>query len=195
MSSAAPSPSFVVVVSGLPRSGTSMMMKMMEAGGLGVVADGLRAADIDNPNGYYEFEPAKKIKEDASWLDDAAGKAVKMVYQLLYDLPTDRTYRVLFMRRAMPEILASQRKMLERLGRTNPIPDEEMARMFENQLAKFFDWAAAQSHLTLLEVDYNQMLAEPAALVAAINQFLGGGLDEAAMAAVVDPSLHRNRIS
>jgi hypothetical protein len=195
MSPAAVSPPFVVVVSGLPRSGTSMMMKMMEAGGLGVIADGLRAADIDNPNGYYEFEPAKKIKEDASWLNEATGKAVKMVYQLLYDLPTDRTYRVLFMRRAMPEILASQRKMLERLGRTNPVPDEDMARMFEKQLAKFFNWAAAQHHLTLMEVDYNRMIADPPTLIASINQFLGGGLDEAAMAAVVDPSLHRNRAS
>ena len=98
---------FVVIVSGLPRSGTSMMMKMLESGGVPVLADDQRKADIDNVNGYYEFQAALKIKQDDSWLADADHKAVKMVYQLLYELPSTHKYKVLMMRRAMDEVLAS----------------------------------------------------------------------------------------
>jgi hypothetical protein len=185
---------FVTIVSGLPRSGTSMMMRMLEAGGMTAVTDQIRAADVDNPRGYYEFEPAKKTKDDPSWLDAAHGKAVKMVYQLLYDLPGDRHYRVLFMRRSMDEILASQRKMLSRLGRDDGgIPDEKMAALFRSQLAKFEAWAADQTHLAILDVDYNRMVAEPAPLASSVNRFLGGILDESKMIAVVEPDLYRNR--
>lgn len=185
---------FVTIVSGLPRSGTSMMMRMLEAGGIPPLIDGVREADIDNPRGYYEFEQAKKVKEDVSWLDGAAGKVVKMVYQLLYDLPTDRQYRVVFMRRKIDEILASQRKMLDRLGkRDDGIPDELMAKMFRSQLEKFFAWAGAQSHLRVLEVPYNEVVADPAPQVEAIDRFLDGGLDLSAMTGVVEPDLYRNR--
>lgn len=108
--------SSVTIVTGLPRSGTSMMMRMLEAGGLPVLVDGRRGADIDNPNGYYEFEPVKETRTDASWVEGARGRAVKMVYRLLYDVPAEFRYRVLFMRRDLGEILASQRKMLTRHG-------------------------------------------------------------------------------
>lgn len=186
---------FVVIVSGLPRSGTSMMMRMLEAGGVPVIQDHVRTPDIDNPNGYYEFEPAKKTKEDPSWLEDAPGKVVKMVYQLLYDLPADRQYRVLFMRREMDEVLASQRKMLQRLGKpTDGVSDELMASMFRKQLAKFEEWIAAQPNFRVLDIGYNRIVDGPDELVAAINDFLGGGLDVASMRAVVDPSLYRNRV-
>ena len=107
---------FITIVSGLPRSGTSMMMRMLEAGGMPVITDNLRTADDDNPRGYFEFEPAKKTKDDPSWLNAAEGKAVKMIYKLLYDLPDRLEYRVLIMRRNMQEVLTSQRKMLDRMG-------------------------------------------------------------------------------
>ena len=185
---------FVTIVSGLPRSGTSMMMRMLEAGGLPAITDAVRAADVDNPRGYYEFEPAKKTKEDPSWLERADGKAVKMVYQLLYDLPSDRSYRVLFMRRAIDEVLDSQRTMLARLGRDDGgIPDEKMAALFRSQLAKFDAWALGQSHLARLDVDYNRMVADPRPLAESVAEFLGGGLDSEAMVAVVEPGLYRNR--
>ena len=87
----------VTVVSGLPRSGTSMMMRILEAGGMDVLTDQIRTADVDNPRGYYEFEPVKKTKDDPSWIPEAAGKAVKMVYQLLYDLPDGFHYQILMM--------------------------------------------------------------------------------------------------
>lgn len=185
---------FLTIVSGLPRSGTSMMMRMLEAGGIPPIIDGVREADIDNPRGYYEFEAAKKVKEDTSWLAGSEGKSVKMVYQLLYDLPTDREYRVLFMRRKVEEILASQRKMLQRLGKSDDgIPDELMARMFRTQLDKFFAWTAGQRHVKVLEVDYNRMVGDPGPLVRSIDAFLGGGLDVPGMAGVVEPGLYRNR--
>jgi hypothetical protein len=185
---------FVTIVSGLPRSGTSMMMRMLEAGGVPPVTDEVRTADVDNPRGYYEFEPAKKTKEDASWLESAGGKAVKMVYQLLYDLPGDREYRVLFLSRELAEVLASQRKMLSRLGKPDGgIADEKMAELFRSQLAKFESWAAGQPYLKLLDVDYNRMVADPRPQAEAINAFLGGELNVEAMVAVVEPELYRNR--
>src|SRR5437660_7651564 len=106
----------IIIVSGLPRSGTSLMMQMLENGGVPVVTDNIRTADTDNPKGYYEFEQVKKIKQDASWLPGTRGKVFKMVSQLLYDLPAGELYRIIFMDRDIDEVLASQEKMLERLG-------------------------------------------------------------------------------
>ncbi len=184
----------VTIVSGLPRSGTSMMMKMLEAGGLTALIDNIRVADEDNPGGYYEFEAVKQTRQDASWLKDAKGKVVKMVYRLLYDLPKGYEYRVVFMRRNLDEVLASQKVMLNRHGKDDgAIKDEQMAKMFRSHLAEFMSWIPRQSNFQMLEVDYNQMLAEPANMVAKINEFLGGSLNADAMAGVVDPKLYRNR--
>jgi hypothetical protein len=187
-------PPFVVIVSGLPRSGTSMMMKMLESGGVPVMTDNLREADIDNVNGYYEFLPALRVKNDSSWLEGARHKAVKMVYQLLYDLPEGYEYRVLMMRRAIDEVLASQKKMLQRLGKpTDTIPDEKMAELFRAGLAKFEAWVANKPHFRIIDVDYNTMVKDPLPQIDAINQLLGGSLDTQAMAEVVSPELYRNR--
>jgi hypothetical protein len=185
---------FVTIVSGLPRSGTSMMMRMLEAGGMPVLTDQLRAADIDNPRGYYELEAVKKTKDDPSWLAQAPGKAVKMVYQLLYALPKDYEFRVVFMQRDLGEVLQSQRKMLVRLGKTDDdVSDATMARIFQDQVRQCLDWLRERPNFQYLEVPYNALVSEPARPLAEINQFLGGGLDVAAMAAVVEPELYRNR--
>ena len=189
-------PPFVAIVSGLPRSGTSMMMKMLESGGVPVMTDNLREADIDNLNGYYEFLPALKVKNDSSWLKDANHKAVKMVYQLLYDLPDGFEYRVLMMRRAIDEVLASQKKMLQRLGKpTDTIPDEKMAELFRAGLSKFETWVAQKPNFRIIDVDYNKMVADPLPQIEAINKLLGGSLDTDAMVEVVSPELYRNRKS
>src|SRR5262245_57688671 len=119
----------IIVVSGLPRSGTSLMMQMLDNGGIAVVTDNFRTADTDNPRGYYEYEKVKKIKQDASWLPGTRGKAFKMVSQLLYDLPPEEQYRILFMERDLEEMLLSQEKMLERLGRP-PAPRAEIRRAY-----------------------------------------------------------------
>ncbi len=106
----------ITIVSGLPRSGTSMMMSMLEAGGIGSVVDGIRKADDDNPKGYFEFERVKQLKKDSSWLVEATGKVVKVISQLLRDLPPSYQYKVIFVRRNINEILASQTQMLIRRG-------------------------------------------------------------------------------
>jgi len=186
---------YITIVSGLPRSGTSMMMQMLEAGGMRIVTDRERKPDDDNPRGYYEFEPVKKTREDASWLPGAAGKVVKMIYRLLYDLPaTGYAYRVVFLEREMSEVLASQQKMLARLGTDGGTSDdEEMAALFRKQLAEVRDWLAAQRSFSVLYVSYRDAVGDPPTVAARINEFLGGGLDTEAMAVAVDPSLYRNR--
>jgi hypothetical protein len=188
-------PPFVTVVSGLPRSGTSMMMKVIEAGGIPVVTDAQRAADEDNPKGYFEFERVKQLdKGDAAWVADAQGKVVKVISALLEYLPAAYTYRVVFVRREMSEILASQKKMLERRGEpTDRVSDDELSRLFAKHLQKVETWLRGQPNFSLLYVDYNAMLADPSPFVRQVNQFLGGSLDEQKMAAMVDPSLYRNR--
>lgn len=188
-------PQFITVVSGLPRSGTSMMMKALEAGGLAVVTDAQRTADEDNPKGYYEMERVKQMdKGDTAWLADAQGKVVKVISALLEHLPATYTYRVIFMQRAMPEVLASQKKMLERRGEpTDRVSDEELTRLFSKHVQKVETWLRGQPNIQVLYVDYNRMLADPLPYVRQVNQFLGGVLDEQRMAEVVDPTLYRNR--
>lgn len=185
----------VIVVSGLPRSGTSMMMKALEAGGITMLTDNLRQADVDNPKGYYEFERVKQLPQgDTAWLAEARGKGVKVIAALLEHLPPGYPYRVLFMQRALPEILASQKKMLARRGEDpDKVNDEEMARLFTQHVNKVKAWLAAQPHMAVLDVDYNQMLAAPRPHLVVVNQFLDNILDVDRMVAVVDQDLYRNR--
>jgi broad-specificity NMP kinase len=185
----------IVIVSGLPRSGTSMMMKMLEAGGLSPLTDNLRTADEDNPKGYYEFERVKQLpKGDFAWLPDAQGKVVKVIAALLPYLPPDYNYRVIFMLRAMPEVLASQRQMLVRRGEDpNKIGDDIMARLYEKHLKQVDSWIAGQANVQRLDVNYNEMLTAAQPIIARLNQFLDGKLNVEQMAQVVDPKLHRQR--
>ncbi|MHC5082687.1 MAG: sulfotransferase family protein [Planctomycetota bacterium] len=189
-----PKRDYVIVVSGLPRSGTSMMMKTLDAGGIEPVIDHIRVADEDNPKGYYEFEPVKKTKEDASWLKDAPGKVVKMVYRLLYDLPAGYQYRVVFMQRDLKEVIASQNKMLTRSGKDGGnIPDEQMMALFTAELNKCEKWLVDQPNFEVLYVGHRDMINDAANQAARINDFLDGGMDTDAMAQTVDPTLYRNR--
>jgi len=185
---------FITIVSGLPRSGTSMMMQAIEAGGIPVLADHLRAKDDDNPKGYYEFEPVKKTKQDPSWVPGARGKVVKVIYSLLYDLPQQFEYRVVFLERNLEEIIASQKKMLLRRGQKGGgVDDQKMIELFKAQLAKFNHWVRNKKCFSLLTVQYATMVAEPKRKCEKINKFLGGGLDSDAMALAVDPNLYRNK--
>jgi hypothetical protein len=196
MSTTAATAEYLTIVSGLPRSGTSMMMRMLDAGGMPVLTDHVRTADDDNPNGYYEFEAVKHTKQNASWLDGSAGKAVKMVYRLVYDLPANRSYRVLFMRRKLEEVLASQRTMLERKGTpSDSANDAQIETLFRRELQSFYNWVANQRNIEMIDVDYNRIQSDPLAELAKVHEFLGGAVDLAAMAGVVDPYLYRNRSS
>ena len=178
-----------------------MMMQAISAGGMDAMTDNLRVADDDNPRGYYEFEAVKKTSRDGSWLTDAAGRVVKMVYRLLYDLPpSGYEYRVVFMRRDIAEVLASQKKMLGRLGRSDGgadsddvIGDEQLAELFAKQLDDFDEWVADQSAFSIIDVNYRDMINGPAEQCSRVNEFLDNRLDTAAMAAAVDPTLYRNR--
>jgi sulfotransferase family protein len=186
---------FITIVSGLPRSGTSMMMRMLKAGGMDVVADGIRKSDDDNPHGYFEFEKVKKIKEDASWLEATVGKAFKMVSMLLFDLPSDRRYKVIFMKRDINEIMASQRKMLRRHNRDNDgVDDGEMARLSLKHLEQIESWLETQLHIDILYIDYNDVIKRSVENVEMINRFLENTLDVEKMIAAIDTSLYRNRL-
>ena len=185
----------VTIVSGLPRSGTSMMMKMLEAGGLPPMTDNLRTADVDNPKGYYEFERVKKLEEgDIAWLPEAEGKVVKVISALLKHLPDGYEYRVIFMRRNMGEILASQKKMLQNRGEaTDVVSDEEIAALFEKHLQHIRQWIESHPNVSVLYLHYSDVLADPLPQARRVNAFLGNTLNVEAMALTVDPDLYRNR--
>ena len=152
----------ITIVSGLPRSGTSMMMKMLEAGGMPVLTDHIRTADEDNPRGYYEFERVKQIEHDPSWLQDAQGKVVKMISALLKHLPSNYTYKVIFMRRNMEEILASQKQMLIRRGEsTDAVSDEKLAELFRHHMERIITWIDEQPNFDIIYTSYNEILESP----------------------------------
>ncbi len=184
----------ITIVSGLPRSGTSMMMRMLEAGGIAPLIDNIRKSDPDNPKGYYEFERVKKIKEDKQWLKEAAGKAVKMVSALLKHLPKDYNYKIIFMQRKMEEILASQKKMLIRQNKpTDNIPDEKMAQLYAKHLEDIKNWLNNQPNIDTCYVNYNEIIKNPHNYAEKINQFLLFPLNTDKMIAVIDNSLYRQR--
>lgn len=182
----------IIIVSGLPRSGTSLMMQMLASGGVAIVTDNQRAADADNPRGYCEFESVKKIKHDSSWLPETRGKAVKIVSKLLYDLPPTERYRIIFMERDLDEVLASQEKMLERLGQKSA-PRAPMKQAFLLHLEKLHDWLRQQPHMEVLRVNYNELMKRSAEQAERVAAFLGGHVNAVSMATVVDASLYRNK--
>ena len=186
----------VNIVSGLPRSGTSLLMKMIEAGGISPLKDDIREPDTDNPKGYYEYERVKKMPEgDTDWLHLAEGRVVKVISALLPCLPDSYTYRIVFMERDLTEILASQKKMLTRQGKSSgDICDDELSRLFASHLIETNDWLYEnRNHILLLKISYNKLLNDKTSNITVINKFLGGGLDTEAMASVIDTSLYRNR--
>jgi hypothetical protein len=182
----------ITIVSGLPRSGTSLMMQMLQRGGMAVVTDEIREADVDNPRGYLELEKVKKIKEDSRWLPGTRGKAFKMVSQLLYDIPSSEKYGIIFMERDLDETLASQQKMLRRRG-GDATPRDTMKQAYTLHLQRLLAWLGQQPHIRLLRVSYNNLLEQPEGEAVRVAQFLGGQLDAAAMATAVVPALYRNR--
>jgi len=186
----------IVVVSGLPRSGTSLMMKMLEVGGIPPLTDKIRTADDDNPKGYYEYERTKKLKEgDFAWLPEAEGRAVKVISALLSYLPPEYQYKVVFMQRALPEVLASQRKMLvNRDEDPDRVSDEELARLFEKHLAEVTGWLAQQPNISTHYLSYNKLVADPAPHIQDLDRFLPGFLDISPMGMVIDPALYRQRV-
>jgi hypothetical protein len=192
---AGPVTGFITVVSGLPRSGTSMMMKILAEGGLEPLTDHERAADEDNPRGYYELEQVKKLKEGShQWLAGAEGKVVKIISALIENLPSQYTYRLVFMHRHIHEILASQKQMLIRRGEpADRVSDDTLIEIYRKHLAQVEAWLAAQENIRTLHISYNEILANPRPHLEKINAFLGGRLDLERMSQVVDQALYRQR--
>lgn len=185
----------IIIVSGLPRSGTSMMMKMLDAAGLPIMTDEIRTADVDNPKGYFEFERVKDLEKekDKSWVREGRGKVLKVISFLIKDLPDENFYRIIFMRRDLGEVLASQNKMLVHRGEDNPADDKTMKEAYLSHLAAVRILVRKRANMEMVEIFYDQTVKDPAGTAAAVNAFLGGALDEAAMVSAVDAELYRNR--
>jgi hypothetical protein len=173
------------------------MMRMLEAGGMPVLIDGIRQADPDNPEGYYEYEPVKRLpKGDRDWVSACAGSALKVVSPLLEYLPNAYHYQVILMNRHIEEILASQRKMLARNNHsTGGMNDAELARVFRKQVQRTREWALSRPNVTMLEIDYNELLLDPYPSAQLVSAFLGRLLATDRMVDVVNPALYRNRAS
>ena len=186
----------ITIVSGLPRSGTSLMMQMIKEGGIPVLTDDLRQPDQNNPRGYLEYEKVKALKKDNTWLPEAEGKAVKVISHLIYELPTDLHYKVVFMVRNLDEVIASQSSMLDRMGRHGaPVTTVELKRVFQKHLEQIRDFLAKNTSFESLFVDHHDLVTNPAKEVQRVNEFFGGKLDTAKMVAMVDQSLYRERVS
>ena len=161
---------------------------------MSILADGVRVADADNPRGYYEFQQAKRLAEDSSWVRDARGKVVKVIYMLLQNLPADQNYAVVFMERDLDEVVASQSRMLDRLGQPRgDLPGAAFVEAFRDQLRDVREWLAEQSNMRVEYVEFSSAVEDPTATAAKVNEFLGCALDAKKMAAVVDPSLYRQK--
>ena len=191
--------SFITIVSGLPRSGTSMMMRMLEAGGMPVLTDRVRAADADNPIGYYELEVVKQLSRgtaaDTAWLHGARGKAVKVIYRLLYHLPGDRRYKVIYLKRRLEEVVASQKAMVERRRTTgSTLGDPALIEAFDAETRKAERWLKGQENFIMLRLDYRAIIEDPHHGVAEVGRFLDLDLDLDAMAGVIDSGLYRQRV-
>ena len=187
-------PGRITVVSGLPRSGTSMMMQILEGGGMPLLTDRLRAPDEDNPVGYYEFELVKKLRTEKDWVPQAQGKVVKVISYLLKELPSQFNYDIVFLRRAQSEILASQRQMLLRSGKeVAPEAEAKMADAFTKHVDDIVQWLGRQANMKVLYVDHAEIIANPSDTANTIAAFLGYDLDRRAMAEAVDGKLYRQR--
>lgn len=184
----------ITIVSGLPRSGTSLMMQMLVAAGMRPLSDGERVADADNPRGYLEWERIKQLPNDPGCIAQAEGKVVKVISRLLLSLPAGHEYRVIFMERPLAEVLASQHEMMRRRGTykegANPAA---MATAFEKHLREVYAWLEGKTHVKSIRIAYHDVLNEPEEISCKVGEFLGLPLNVEAMMQQVDSSLYRNR--
>jgi hypothetical protein len=184
----------ITVVSGLPRSGTSLMMQMLAAGGMPILTDGERQADADNPRGYYEWERIKLLPRQPDCIEEAQGKTVKVISQLLFALPAGRDYRIIFMQRPLPEVVASQAEMIRRRGTTGaPLPPAALIAGLAAHLNQVNAWLKGKANLSVYRVEHQDVLREPLRTSESIQQFLKRPLDVVAMSQQIDTSLYRQR--
>jgi Sulfotransferase domain len=183
----------ITIVSGLPRTGTSLMMQMLAAGGMTLLTDSERKPDEDNPRGYCEWEPAKLLPKQPERIDEAEGKAVKIISQLLMSIPEKRDYKVLFMQRSLAEVLVSQDEMLRRRGSANFVEHEFMAGAFEKHLEQVNAWLKRRPEIPVCFLRYKNVVQDPLGSAQSVRDFLSLDLNVEAMAQQADVSLYRNR--
>jgi hypothetical protein len=183
----------ITIVSGLPRSGTSLMMQMLAAGGMTLLTDFERKPDADNPRGYCEWEPAKLLPKQPDRIDEAEGKAVKVISELLLSLPEGRDYKVIFMGRPLWEVLASQDEMLRRRGSSDLVAHDVMSTAFEEHLDEVNAWFQKRADVAVCRVGYRRVVDDPVHSAKAIRDFLSLDLNVEAMVQQVDRSLYHKR--
>jgi hypothetical protein len=184
----------ITVVSGLPRSGTSLMMQMLAAGGLPVLSDGERQADADNPRGYYEWERIKLLPQQPDCIQEAEGKVVKIISQLLFALPAEHHYRIIFMQRPLAEVVASQSEMIRRRGTTGAVlPQAALIAGLQAHLNQVNAWLRDKANVSTYRVEHHEVLRDPLRVSESIQQFLECPLDVDAMSRQIDVSLYRQR--
>src|SRR6266849_5269902 len=189
-----PRAAMITIVSGLPRSGTSLMMQMLVAGGIPALSDGERVADVDNPRGYLEWERIKQLPNDPGCIAEAEGKVVKVISRLLLSLPAGYEYRVIFMQRPLPEVMASQDEMLRRRGNFNPSDDNTVVtRAFQEHLSDVYAWLNGKPYVKVSRVQYHSVLREPKEAAETVAKFLQLPLDVGAMTRQVDGTLYRQK--
>jgi len=184
----------ITVVSGLPRSGTSLMMQILEANGVKILTDQIRTADASNPCGYYEFEKVKSLMKDNSWLHEAEGKAVKVIAQLLAFLPDNFEYKIIFMKRNIEEILASQAKMLKRSGSKKNIPTDLLRKTFSSQLEKIKLLFTQKKNFSCYNLQFNKLIELPRESINELNSTLELELSDEKSFKIIDPTLYRERL-
>jgi hypothetical protein len=185
----------ITIVSGLPRSGTSLMMQMLAAGGIPLLTDLERKPDVDNPRGYCEWEPIKLLPKRPNLIDEAEGKAVKIISQLLLSVPTGRNLKLIFMERPLPEVLASQDEMLKHRGAVESVDHGALTNGFRDHLQEVIAWLERRTEIPLCRMGYRRVMGDPSGSASLIRDFLNLDLDTEAMARAVDTSLYRNRKS
>lgn len=184
----------IIIVSGLPRSGTSMMMQLLEAGGMQIFTDNLRAADDNNKKGYYEHEAVKIIHKDISWMKNAVGKTIKIVSHLLPNLPLRYKYKIIYMERDLNEVITSQNKMLQNLGK---LPQNathfNIETSFKQNDEKIKNWMSEKRNIDVIFMDYNKIVENAEEYIGRLNNFFSGKLNTQNMMNVIDKNLYRSK--
>jgi hypothetical protein len=184
----------ITIVSGLPRSGTSLMMQMLAAGGMPVLTDGERQADTDNPRGYYEWERIKKLPQEPSCIDEAEGKIVKVISQLLFALPAGRSYQIIFVQRPLSEVVISQAEMIRRRGTAGAaLSQAALVAGLQAHLNQVNAWLQRKVDIPVYRVEYHEVVRDPGSISKTIQRFLQRALDVESMSRQVDHSLYRSR--
>jgi hypothetical protein len=182
----------IIVVSGLPRSGTSLVMQMLVAGGVSALTDERRPSDTNNPRGYWEYEAVKSIAKENGWMHLAKGKAIKIIAPLISFVPNTMEYDILFVRRDLSEVIASQARMLGRDGKQLH-EQHDIAMAMKQLLENSIQYAETQPNMRVAVLEHQQLILHPAVAIEQIQALLDSPLDKRAMIEAVDPTLYRNR--